>query len=69
MVTKDVAPYTVIVGNPGQAIKKRFTDEQIAMLLEMKWWDWPLKVLQENMDLMCSSDIEALFERYNRFDR
>ncbi|WEM44899.1 CatB-related O-acetyltransferase (plasmid) [Photobacterium sp. DA100] len=69
VVTKDVAPYAVIVGNPGQEIKKRFSDAHIAKLLEMKWWDWPLKRLQENMDLMCSTDIDALFERYQHFEQ
>ncbi|MCW8329033.1 CatB-related O-acetyltransferase [Photobacterium sp. SDRW27] len=68
VVTKNVAPYSVVVGNPGQAVKKRFSDEQINLLLEMKWWDWPLETLQRNMDLMCSSDIEALFERYRHFE-
>ena len=68
VVTKDVAPYAVIVGNPGQEIKKRFSDEHIAKLLEMKWWDWSLKQLQENMDVMCSNDIDALYERYKGFD-
>ncbi|MFC1503769.1 antibiotic acetyltransferase, partial [Pseudomonadota bacterium] len=68
VVTKDVEPYTVVVGNPGKAVKKRFTEQQIAMLLDMKWWSWPLDKLQDNMDLMCSSDIEGLFERYRQFD-
>ena len=45
VVTKDVAPYAVIVGNPGQEIKKRFSDAHIAKLLEMKWWDWSIKQL------------------------
>ncbi|MGF1759356.1 CatB-related O-acetyltransferase [Photobacterium sagamiensis] len=69
VVTKDVEPYTVVVGNPGKAVKKRFTEQQIAMLLDMKWWSWPLEKLQDNMDLMCSSDIEGLFERYRQFEQ
>ncbi|ELR66519.1 Acetyltransferase [Photobacterium marinum] len=69
VVTKDVDPYSVVVGNPGQAIKKRFTEMQIEMLLEMKWWDWSIEILQENMDLMCSADIEALFERFRYFEK
>ena len=39
MVTKDVEPYTIVGGVPAKPIRKRFTDEQIAALLELKWWD------------------------------
>jgi acetyltransferase-like isoleucine patch superfamily enzyme len=38
MVTKDVPPYAVLVGNPGRVVKQRFPDEVIADLLELKWW-------------------------------
>ncbi len=67
VVTKDVEPYTIVVGNPGNAVKSRFTESQIEMLLEMKWWDWPIEVLQANMDLMCSSDIDGLYRRFLQF--
>ena len=60
LVTRDVEPYTIIGGNPGTPIRKRFKDEQIAMLLEMAWWDWPEERLNAAMPLLCSSDIAAL---------
>jgi acetyltransferase-like isoleucine patch superfamily enzyme len=40
VVTKDVAPYTIVGGNPAGAIRKRFSDELIAKLLESKWWQY-----------------------------
>lgn len=39
VVTKDVAPYTIVGGCPAKIIKKRFNDEIILGLLESKWWD------------------------------
>lgn len=60
LVTRDVEPYTIIGGNPGKPIRKRFDDGQIAMLLEMAWWDWPEDRLQAAMPLLCSGDIAAL---------
>ncbi|WP_280819164.1 type B chloramphenicol O-acetyltransferase [Pseudaminobacter soli (ex Li et al. 2025)] len=60
LVTKDVEPYTIVGGNPAKPIRKRFSDEQIAMLLEMAWWDWPLEQIKEAMPLLCSGDIKAL---------
>lgn len=60
LVTRDVEPYTIIGGNPGKPIRKRFDEAQIAMLLEMAWWDWPEERLQAAMPLLCSGDIAAL---------
>ncbi len=40
VVTKDVPPYTVVGGVPARVIKKRFSDEVIDKLLELKWWEY-----------------------------
>jgi virginiamycin A acetyltransferase len=40
VVTKDVKPYSIVGGVPAKLIRKRFTDNRIAELLDMKWWDW-----------------------------
>ena len=61
LVTKDVEPYTIVGGNPGKPIRKRFDEEQIAMLLDMAWWDWPEDLLQAAMPLLCSGDIAGLY--------
>ena len=61
LVTKDVEPYTIVGGNPAKPIRKRFSDEDIALLLEMAWWDWPDDVLQAAMPLMTSTDIAGLY--------
>jgi chloramphenicol O-acetyltransferase type B len=60
-VTRDLEPYTIVGGNPARPIRKRFADEQIAMLLEMAWWDWPLERIHEAMPLLCDGDIAALY--------
>ncbi len=39
IVTKDVPAYSIVGGNPAKVIKYRFTDAQIAALLDIKWWD------------------------------
>src|SRR5690606_35624172 len=40
MVSKDIPPYAIAVGNPIRIIRYRFNDELIKKLLEIKWWDW-----------------------------
>jgi chloramphenicol O-acetyltransferase type B len=64
LVTKDVAPYAIVGGNPAKEIRKRFSDEHIAMLLEMQWWDWPLEAIKAAMPLLCAGDIEGLFRHW-----
>jgi len=43
VITKDVPPYAVVVGNPGKIIKYRFDEATINKLLKIKWWDRDLK--------------------------
>jgi len=41
VVTKDVEPYSIVAGNPAKLIRYRFTPDQIAAMLRIKWWEWP----------------------------
>lgn len=59
-VTKDVPPYTMVGGNPAREIKKRFSDEQIDKLLKVKWWDWPVEKITENLSLLTGNKPETL---------
>ncbi|MCW3465284.1 type B chloramphenicol O-acetyltransferase [Chitinophaga nivalis] len=61
LVTKDVMPYAIVGGNPAKEIKKRFSEQQIAQLLAMRWWNWELDKLRLAMPLLCANDIEALY--------
>ncbi|MCH9617221.1 MAG: Chloramphenicol acetyltransferase [Chlamydiia bacterium] len=66
IVTKDVEPYTVVAGSPAKPIKKRFSEEQIKQLLEISWWNWSDENLEHAMPLLCSDNIEALYEYFLR---
>jgi acetyltransferase-like isoleucine patch superfamily enzyme len=39
IVTKNVEPYSIVVGNPAKEIKKRFDEVTINKLLLSKWWE------------------------------
>lgn len=47
VVTKDVDPYSIVVGVPAKLMKKRFRDEDIELLIKSKWWDYSRETLQE----------------------
>ncbi|MFA5960293.1 MAG: CatB-related O-acetyltransferase [Tatlockia sp.] len=60
LVSRDVEPYTVVGGNPARVIRKRFDDDTIAFLLELKWWDWPMDFLVQHLEAIATGDLEHL---------
>lgn len=61
VVVKDVAPYSVVAGNPARFKKYRFSHENIELLLEIQWWDWPDDQIREAIPILMSGDFEKLF--------
>jgi virginiamycin A acetyltransferase len=59
-VIKDVEPYTIVGGNPATLIKKRFSDDVIEKLLKLKWWDWSIEKITENIQNLTGIDINKL---------
>ena len=62
VVTKDVAAYTIVAGNPAKVIRKRFDDETTQFLLKLCWWDWDIAKITANLDSIAKGDIELLRE-------
>lgn len=60
VVTKDVMPYTIVGGVPAKPIRKRFSDEVVQKLQEMKWWDWSKERIAKNIEAIQSGCIEKL---------
>lgn len=50
IVTKNVEPYTIVVGAPAKPIKERFSETIANKLMDIAWWDWPRKKLEKHFD-------------------
>jgi virginiamycin A acetyltransferase len=61
-VIKDVAPYSIVGGNPATEIKKRFSNEVIERLLKLQWWNWDVEKITKNVQYLTGNNIEELEE-------
>ncbi|MNP71651.1 Streptogramin A acetyltransferase [compost metagenome] len=65
-VVKDIEPYTIVGGNPAKTVKKRFDEETIALLLELKWWDQDEEWLDTHLERLVSTyDLQIVRELLN----
>jgi virginiamycin A acetyltransferase len=60
VVTADVEPYTIVGGNPARPLRRRFADDVIAGLLEIRWWDWPMERISRHLEAIVGADLDAL---------
>ena len=68
VVSKDVESYDIVAGNPLKSIRKRFDQETINELLKIKWWDWDMQRIRENMPLLISNRISEFIAK-NKVNR
>jgi virginiamycin A acetyltransferase len=59
-VTRDVPPYAIVGGNPAQVLRKRFSDEQIEVLLQVQWWNWDIQKITDHVQVLTGADVEKL---------
>jgi virginiamycin A acetyltransferase len=60
VVTKDVAPYTVVGGIPAKEVKRRFDEETIEKLQKIQWWDWRFDKIQRFLPDIMNGEITVL---------
>lgn len=64
VVTKDVAPYTIVGGIPARFIKRRHSEPIAKRLQELAWWDWNHDVLHDALADFRALGVEAFLEKY-----
>nr|WP_122011706.1 CatB-related O-acetyltransferase [Maliibacterium massiliense] len=66
VVTRDVAPYTIVGGVPAKPIRRRFDAQTVSLLQQLRWWDLPQPQIQALLPVIQSADAQALAEAVQR---
>ena len=70
VVTRDVNDYEIVGGNPARQIRMRFLEDEVVMLLRLKWWDLPeedVKAAVKSLQMEPSrSNLSSLLRRFAR---
>jgi phosphonate metabolism protein (transferase hexapeptide repeat family) len=64
VVTKDVAPYTIVAGGPAVKLRDRFHPDIAARLAALAWWDWPPERLFEAIPDMQALSVEGFLAKW-----
>lgn len=64
VVTKDVAPYAIVAGNPARRIRQRFPDAIAERLQRLAWWDWEHQKLHAALPDFRRLSAEGFLDKY-----
>ena len=60
VIGSNVAPYTIVAGNPAKVIRKRFDDELIELMEKYKWWDNSIDEINKLIPILTCSDLDKV---------
>ena len=66
VVGSNVEPYTIVVGNPAKALRKRFDEELIDIMEKLKWWDKSIEEINNLISLLINSNLEYVKEELKK---
>lgn len=69
IVTKDVAPYTIVAGNPAKPIRPRFPAAIADRLMALGWWDWEHARLRGALADFRALSVEAFLDKHEAASR
>lgn len=67
VVVNDIPPYCIAGGNPAKVIKKRYSDDVIEKLLNIKWWDWEIDKIIDFIPLLRNDDMDSFLKAVENY--
>ena len=67
IVTKNVAPYTIVVGSPARVMRLRQPPQIAERLIALAWWDWDHDRIRAALEDFRSLKAEAFLEKYEEY--
>lgn len=64
IVTKDVAPYTIVAGVTASPLRKRLPDDLADRMIALAWWDWSHGAIRAALDDFRTLSVPAFLEKY-----
>jgi acetyltransferase-like isoleucine patch superfamily enzyme len=58
VVTKDIPSYAIAGGVPAKVVKYRFSEDEIKILLKIKWWEWNEEKIKKFIPMLSSNYIK-----------
>jgi hypothetical protein len=55
-----------VAGNPAREVRRRFSDDEVAALLAIRWWEWPDGLVRERVAHLCDGDVGAFIAAYGK---
>ena len=60
VVNGTIPDYAIVAGNPAKIVRMRFSDDEIATLNRICWWDWNDGKISTATEAIEAADIEKL---------
>ncbi|WPO43379.1 chloramphenicol acetyltransferase [Tardiphaga sp. 42S5] len=64
IVTKNVAPYTIVAGNPARPVRRRFSEAVEDGLMDLAWWNWDHEMLRQALPDFRRLPVEDFLSKY-----
>lgn len=65
VVTRDVAPYTIVAGTPATVLRRRQPPDIAERIVALAWWDWTHEQLRAGLNDFRKLRAEQFLEKYN----
>ena len=63
VVTRDVAPYTIVAGMPAKPMRRRLSPDLAERVMALAWWDWPHDALRAALNDFRTLSVAAFLEK------